>query len=199
MPGPQGVSREVAHQVQHMLEEILRPMGYVPIAVELIQSRDSRLRVFIDKLIRESAIGIEDCVAVTKALDAPLDQSALINSLFPSGYELEVSSPGTDRPLFRPEDFQAFVGTRARIHTERPLTSEELANADYAAANPRQRNFLGTLQGLAPEISPTSDVVLEIPVSAKKTETVHIPLALVTKAHLDPELELKSRERKKSS
>ena len=125
----------------------VQPLGYELVHIELIP-RQKLLRIFIEHLGSET-VGIEDCVKVTRALDEPLDQMPEINRIFgEGGYELEVSSPGIDRPLRTERDFEKFKGREIRIHTFRPLTGEELANPDYAAKNPKQKNFLGTLKGL---------------------------------------------------
>jgi len=59
------------------------------------------LRVFID---REGGVGLEDCESVTGLLAELREQ-----------YAIEVSSPGPERPLTKPEHFQRFSGRRARV------------------------------------------------------------------------------------
>jgi ribosome maturation factor RimP len=176
---------ETSREVLDLLTPILAPLGYRPIAVEVLNlTKAKKLRVFIDHEPESAtAIGIEDCVKVTKTLDVALDQIPRIDAIFKGAYELEVSSPGVERPLFVEQDYVRFVGKRARIHTFRPLTRDELENTTYQEKNPKQKNFLGLLNGL------TGDKIqLAIPVSADRVERVAIPCSLVTKAHLDPEV-----------
>ena len=70
----------------------------------------STLRLFID---HHSGVSLELCERVTKHL-APLRAT----------YALEVSSPGPERPLTRPEHFRSFLGRRARIRTRVPVHQE---------------------------------------------------------------------------
>ena len=72
------------------------------------------LRIFIDK---EGGVSIDDCVDMTHALSPVLDKEDPI----PQEYMLEVSSPGLERKLTRPEHFAAFVGRPVRARLIRPL------------------------------------------------------------------------------
>ena len=72
------------------------------------------MRVFIDK---EGGVSIDDCVDMTHALSPVLDKEDPI----PQEYLLEVSSPGLERRLTRPEHFAAFVGKPVRARLIRPL------------------------------------------------------------------------------
>jgi ribosome maturation factor RimP len=128
----------------------VNPLGYEIVHVEVVHHRQRSLRLFIDRLAAAEtrAIGIEDCVAVSRALNEPLDALPEIEKIFKGPYELEVSSPGLDRPLRTPRDFEKFSGREIRVHVFRPLTAEELGNPGYQTRNPKQKNFLGTLRGL---------------------------------------------------
>ncbi len=86
------------------------------------------LRIFIDK---PGGVSIDDCEALSRAIDAPLDERDPI----PGSYTLEVSSPGVERALTRPEYFPPYVGRRVRVRTIRAL--EEVG----------QREFEGVLTG----------------------------------------------------
>lgn len=72
------------------------------------------LRIFIDK---EGGVGIDDCVEMSRALNAPLDEADLIEQ----AYCLEVSSPGVERRLVRGEHFQKYLGARVKLRTVRPV------------------------------------------------------------------------------
>jgi ribosome maturation factor RimP len=80
------------------------------------------LRVFID---HPDGVTLAVCERVTLAL-APLRER----------YALEVSSPGTERPLTKPDHFRRFVGRRARVRTREPRPS-----------SPGRRSFTGELVG----------------------------------------------------
>ena len=72
------------------------------------------LRVFIDK---DGGVDINDCERMSRALDAPLDEADPIDG----EYILEVSSPGIERELIRPEHFEAFIGEDIMVKMIRPL------------------------------------------------------------------------------
>ena len=71
------------------------------------------LRIFIDK---DSGVTIEDCENVTRAVDQPLDELDPIEQ----NYILEVSTPGIERELLKPEHFDAFLGADVMIRLIRP-------------------------------------------------------------------------------
>ena len=163
-----------------IIQEVVQPLGYEVIAIERLLHREKKLRLFIDwkQDSGKSGIGIQDCIAVTKALDAPLENNPIVDQAFPTGYELEVSSPGIDRPLRRKSDFERFKSNEIRIHTFRPLTRDESKNPVYLDKNPKQKNFIGTLEGLEGD-----EILLRV-----DREQVHIPFTLVSKANLEPKM-----------
>ena len=72
------------------------------------------LRVFIDK---DGGVDINDCERMSRALDEPLDQADPIDG----EYILEVSSPGIERELVKPEHFAAFIGADIMVKMIRPI------------------------------------------------------------------------------
>lgn len=72
------------------------------------------LKLIIDK---DGGVGIDDCVDMTHAIDPVLDAEDPV----PQEYVLEVSSPGPDRKLTRPEHFEAYLGEPVRARLIRPL------------------------------------------------------------------------------
>ncbi len=76
------------------------------------------LRIFIDK---PGGVGINDCEAFSRAIDAPLDQADPIRE----SYYLEVSSPGLGRELTRPKHFSAYIGRDVIIRLIRPLNGQK--------------------------------------------------------------------------
>lgn len=179
------------------LHHLIEPLGYELVHLEVQSHRNKTLRLFIDKIDRPTddsigGIGIEDCAIVSKTLDEPLESVEEINEIFKgAAYELEVSSPGVDRPLRREQDFQRFAGRRVRVNTFRPLSGEELENSTYSAQNPKQKNFLGELLGLD-----TGKMILR---SAIGNAEVRIPLNLVAKANLDPDFDFSETSKNKTN
>lgn len=76
------------------------------------------LRIFIDK---PGGVGIEDCEAMSRAINTPLDELDPIRE----SYCLEVSSPGINRELARPEHYAACAGKRVAVRLIRPLPGGE--------------------------------------------------------------------------
>lgn len=72
------------------------------------------LRIFIDS---EKGITIDDCEAVSRAIDEPLDMADPIDK----SYCLEVSSPGIERELVRPGHFEQFIGADVMVKMIRPI------------------------------------------------------------------------------
>ncbi len=181
------------------LEERLATLGYELVALDLLNHREKKLCIYIDLLPESTADGvtIEDCVRVTRELDGPLETESSLSEIFKGAYELEVSSPGIDRPLRKPSDFLKFAGEIARIHTIRPLTGEETGAPAYSEKNPKQKNFYGILRGFDQStLSIQIGLIAEDGTRGKpgkkkepKPETpIRIPLSLVDKANLEREV-----------
>jgi len=69
----------------------------------------------------DGSMQIEDCEAISRALSPVLDIADPIER----AYRLEISSPGIDRPLVRPEDYDRFAGFEARIELSQPLSGRK--------------------------------------------------------------------------
>jgi ribosome maturation factor RimP len=77
------------------------------------------LRLIID---RPSGVSLDDCVAVSRELSQILDVEDFVDQ----AYNLEVSSPGLDRPLKSMADFHRFKGRMAKVITSEPLAGEHV-------------------------------------------------------------------------
>src|SRR5207237_3675338 len=82
------------------------------------------LRIQIDRpgsaASAEESVSVEDCAHVSRELSAILD----VEDVVPTAYTLEVSSPGLDRPLRRPDDYHRFTGRRAKIVMREPIDGQ---------------------------------------------------------------------------
>ncbi|MFO0712308.1 MAG: ribosome maturation factor RimP [Sandaracinus sp.] len=114
-----------------VIEPVCKAHALELVDVVLANEHGAVLRVLIDregaahvekatgKMIPGSGVSLADCQAVSRDLSTVLD---VHERLLPGGrYRLEVSSPGVDRPLVRPHDFERFTGTEVRVHTKLPL------------------------------------------------------------------------------
>ena len=135
-----------------------------------VDFRGGTLRVTLDR--PDGGVTVDDCATVSRELSALLDVHEFGNRR----YVLEVSSPGLDRPLYRPEDYERFHGHLARV-TFRPL--------DPGAGNPRRRTVVGRLEELRRDDAGEAEVSLR---DAQTGELLQIPLADVQAARLEVEL-----------
>ncbi|MDW7771532.1 MAG: ribosome maturation factor RimP [Desulfobulbaceae bacterium] len=77
------------------------------------------LRLFIDK---EEGVTIDDCARVSREISTWLD----VENLIDHAYHLEVSSPGLERPLKKPADYERFAGRKARIKLKEPRNDQRV-------------------------------------------------------------------------
>jgi len=106
------------------VREILDPLLFEK-AFELVdvqyrrESRGTVLRIYVDK---QGGITIGDCAEISRELSTLLD----VHDMVPGSYTLEVSSPGLDRPLRRPKDFERFKGNKVKIKTKSDLNERRV-------------------------------------------------------------------------
>lgn len=91
-------------QLTELLEAPVVASGYELVGLEFIRAgAHSTLRIFID---HENGITVDDCAEVSRQVSAVMD----VENPITVAYNLEVSSPGLERPLFKPEHYQQFIG-----------------------------------------------------------------------------------------
>jgi len=93
------------------------------------QGRHSLLRIYIDKA--GTGVTIEDCEAVSRQVSAILD----VEDPIQGQYTLEVSSPGMDRPLFKAEQYQRFVGSEVALRLRMPINGRRKFSGTLSAAD----------------------------------------------------------------
>jgi ribosome maturation factor RimP len=97
-----------------LTEPLLTELGFELVDLEFAPGRGhSQLRVFIDAA---AGVGLEDCERCSRELSALLD----VHDPIPSAYTLEVSSPGLDRVLRKPEHYGRFTGARVQVELAIP-------------------------------------------------------------------------------
>lgn len=147
--------------VRRIVLPIVDSMGIELVDIEFGKvGRDSVLRLFIDK---EGGIMLDDCAEVSRELSAILDVEDVIDC----NYSLEVSSPGLDRPLKKPADYERFAGRLIKIRTYEPFQDDK---------GNKRKTFLGTLDGLSDG---------NIRITLAEGQTASIPLDRVAKANLE--------------
>lgn len=147
----------VCDQVRALVEPIAAEHGVSVWDVRYVkEGAEWYLRVFIDK---EDGISINDCEAVSRALDEPLEK----NDPIKDAYILEVSSPGIERELTRPEHFERFMGADIMVRLIRPM-------------EPMGRDFCGVLTSADKDTVTITDHSGENQVTINKKDAAWIKL-----------------------
>ena len=148
---------DLQEQIQLLLDPILGSLGLTLWDLEIRkQGPQWLLRIYIDR--ETGGVTLGDCEAVSRDLGTVLD----VEDIIPHAYTLEVSSPGLDRSLTRPEHYRRCRGSLVKIKTFQPINGVKV--------------FKGKLAGLEDLV-----VVLE----QDSGETLRIPLDNVSKASLE--------------
>lgn len=150
--------RQAPVNVHDIIEPVVLALGYELVGIEYMpQGKHSLLRVYIDS---EDGITLDDCSRVSHQLSGLLD----VEDVIKGQYNLEISSPGLDRPLFSAEHFQRFAGHEAKIRLSVPQGG--------------RRNYQGILRGVQ-----DGAVLLDM-----DNQQVSVPLNAIDKANLVPDI-----------
>ena len=158
-------------KVREIAERVAASSGLEVVEVELRGGGKARmLRIVIDK---PSGVTHEDCANLSREVGTILDVEDVVPG---SSYTLEVSSPGLDRKLTRPADYERFAGSRVKVTTLKPVNGN--------------RHFEGRLESFQHghrtlDLSAVKKKRRPEPGAAEKLE---IELANVEKANLVPEI-----------
>jgi ribosome maturation factor RimP len=120
-------------RITAMIAPSLEAMGYRLVRVAFTGGRRATLQIMAER--RDDApMTVDDCAEISRNVSALLDVADPIESR----YDLEVSSPGIDRPLVVREDYVRFAGYEAKIETARPVDGRKrfrgrLLGADESA------------------------------------------------------------------
>lgn len=115
---------DVENKMKELAEDAIKDTPYELVDVRMSSGKKPAIQVFIDK---PGGIKVDDCVTVSRSIEKVLDEDELIKG----PYNLEVSSPGIERPLIKGKDYVKYIGNKARVRTK-----EKIEN---------QKNFIGTI------------------------------------------------------
>lgn len=148
-------------RILNIIERVTTREGLELVHAEMVGGRGNAfLRIYIDK---PGGVTHADCATVSDQVGLILD----VEDLIPHQYTLEVASPGLDRGLYKPVDYERFAGNPAHVKLAEPLGG--------------QRNFHGTLVGLDREGEPAALLDDE---TGKRHR---LPLSKIVKAHVELE------------
>ena len=142
--------------IEAMITPSIEALGYRVVRVAFTGGRRPTLQIMAERL-DQAAMTVEDCAAVSHAVSALLDVADPIEA----AYQLEVSSPGIDRPLVKREDYERFAGCEAKIELAQPRDG--------------RRRFRGRLLGLDGDAAK---------LAVGEDELLLLPLAEITRARL---------------
>ena len=108
------------NQIAGIIEPSLDAMGYRLVRVAVLGAGRTTLQIMAERR-DDASMTVDDCADISRSVSALLDVADPIAS----AYTLEVSSPGIDRPLVRPEDYDRFAGFEARIEVSRPISGRK--------------------------------------------------------------------------
>jgi ribosome maturation factor RimP len=139
-------------QITAVVDSVAKAQGLEIVELEFLGGGKQRLlRIYIDK---PEGVTHQDCETVSQQVGGILDAEDVIPG---ESYTLEVSSPGVERKLTKPADFQRFSGQKAKVVTHEPVES--------------QKHWEGVLRGLDGEeivIEPSEGRLIRIPLSGVK-------------------------------
>lgn len=151
------MAETVSEQVEALALPVLEELGLELVEVQYRREQSGWvLRLIIDK---QEGVSLDDCAAVSREISQLLD----IDDFIEQAYNLEVSSPGLNRPLKSMADFQRFSGRKAKIKTMAPIDGEHV--------------FIGRIQQATEEI-----ITLEV-----GRKEITIPFGQISKAKLEVE------------
>jgi ribosome maturation factor RimP len=153
------VESGAAARVAELIEPALSGSGFRLVRVAVSGREGKTLQIMAER--PDGTLTIADCEAISKEISPLLD----VHDPIAGSYHLEVSSPGIDRPLVRPSDFEVWSGYEAKIEVKQPIDG--------------RKRFRGMLEGFE-----DGEVRIEIDLGAAGRNVIGIPMALVGEARL---------------
>ena len=145
---------DLQEQIQHLLDPILGSLGLTLWDLDFKKEGPQwLLRIYIEH--EPCGVTLGDCETVSRDLGTALD----VEDIIPHAYTLEVSSPGLDRSLTKPEHYRKCLGTQVKVKTYQQINGEKVFRGKLV-------EFDGTVVVLEPE----------------KGDLLRIPLESIAKA-----------------
>jgi ribosome maturation factor RimP len=146
-------------RIAHIVEPVIAGLGYRLVRVKLSAMNGATLQIMAEK--PDGSMTVEDCEILSRDISPALD----VEDPIERAYNLEVSSPGIDRPLVRRTDFERWSGHEAKIELARLLDG--------------RKRFRGRLAGVDGD-----DIVLTVSRDGAAPERVALPIADLAEARL---------------
>ena len=111
---------EIENKIEQEIAPSLTDMGYEIVRVSIMGGDIKTVQVMAERIDRKE-MTLEDCTKISRTVSALLD----VSDPFPGRWTLEVSSPGIDRPLFKPADYERFLSYEAKVETNVDLNGRK--------------------------------------------------------------------------
>lgn len=174
-------TQHIQQRLWDLLEPLVSAHGLELVEVEYLLQHQWTVRLMIDRanvtiipgfgVAPGEGVGIDECAEISREVSALLD----VEDVIPHTYQLEVSSPGVQRPLRKLQDFIKFCGCDVRVRSKNLIPATEPEGAFPS------KNFAGKLQQVNVEMG-----WIEVMVDGR---SYHIPVDQISKAHLDPDMD----------
>ncbi len=153
--------KQAPEHLVDLIEPIVDGLGYECVGIEYNpHPKNGLLRIYIDS---EKGILLEDCTKVSHQLSGMLD----VEDPIVENYQLEVSSPGAERPFFKLSQFEQFVGSTVTINVFKPID--------------KRRKIVGVIERIE-----GNTVMLK-----ENNQVIEIPFQAMSKARLVPDYSIK--------
>ncbi len=149
----------LAARYAELVEPVLAGLGFRLVRVQVTGREGKTVQIMAER--PDGTISIDDCEAISRQVSPLLD----VHDMIPDAYRLEISSPGIDRPLVRPSDFEDWAGHEAKIELKEPIEG--------------RKRFRGVLEGFE-----DGEVRLVADLDQQGRQHLGFPIALVGEAKL---------------
>lgn len=149
----------VAATIAALAEPVLEGLGFRLVRVRIMGGQDTIVEIMAER--PDGSMTVEDCKSVSVNLSPLLD----VHEPLPGSYRLQISSPGIDRPLVRPSDFEHWAGYATKIELKEPVGG--------------RKRFRGTLEGYEDE-----EVRIAVDLDKEGQQVLGFPIGLIADARL---------------
>ena len=150
-----GLEAEIAELVEPAIEDL----GYRLVRVQVSGREGKTVQIMAER--PDGTITIDDCEMISRQLSPLLD----VHDVVAGSYRLEISSPGIDRPLVRPSDFEFWAGNEVKIELKEPVDG--------------RKRYRGTLEGYE-----YGEVRIDVELDHVGRTTLGFPVGLIADAKL---------------
>ena len=113
-------------QLYALISPSAKALGYRIVQINMRDGNRSKVLQILAERESDRRMNIEDCEKLSRQVSAVLD----VEDIIPGAYQLEVSSPGIDRPLIELSDFEEFLGFSAKVETHLPINGRKRFKGD---------------------------------------------------------------------